>query len=191
MKRPPKKVTMEEARKAHHIRWVMLSQGTSGENGMITLILDMWTDGSGLNFSRFFGIIDFWSTASLQANNQLSRDSGALGSFSQRPLMPQRLTHVWSSTFRSSPAHMASLQESWLKRMHARDIKKKNQLIFKKKKSSYWSCASRCAFAIGIARHQLDVYVKITFCATSSKGVIIIQMPADKTRNIIKIITPK
>lgn len=63
MKRPPKKVTMEEARKAHHIRWPLLSQGTSGENGMITFILDMWMDGSELNFSRFFGIIGFWSPA--------------------------------------------------------------------------------------------------------------------------------
>lgn len=64
MKRPPKKVTMEEARKAHHIRWPLLSQGTSGENGMITFILDMWMDGSGLNLSLFFGITDFWSPAS-------------------------------------------------------------------------------------------------------------------------------
>lgn len=63
MKRPPKKVTMDEARKAHHIRWPLLSQGTSGENGMITLILDMWMDGSGLNLSRFFDIIAFWSLA--------------------------------------------------------------------------------------------------------------------------------
>ena len=61
MKRPPKKVTMDEARKAHHIRWPLLSQGTSGENGMITLILDMWMDGSGLNLSLFFDIIALWS----------------------------------------------------------------------------------------------------------------------------------
>lgn len=59
MKRPPKKVTMEEARKAHHIRWPLLSHGTSGENGMITFILDMWMDGSGLNFSLFLDIFDF------------------------------------------------------------------------------------------------------------------------------------
>lgn len=63
MKRPPKKVTMEEARKAHHIRWPLLSQGTSGENGMMTFILDMWMDGSGLNFS-LFDIIGLWSSAS-------------------------------------------------------------------------------------------------------------------------------
>lgn len=61
MKRPPKKVTMEEARKAHHIRWPLLSQGTSGENGMITFILEMWTEGSGLNLSRFLDIFFFLS----------------------------------------------------------------------------------------------------------------------------------
>lgn len=65
MKRPPKKVTMEEARKAHHIRWPLLSQGTSGENGMITFILDMWMDGSWLNLSLFFDIFAFWTPASL------------------------------------------------------------------------------------------------------------------------------
>ena len=64
MKRPPKKVTMEEARKAHHIRWPLLSQGTSGENGMIISILDIWMDGSGLNLSLVFDIIDSWSCAS-------------------------------------------------------------------------------------------------------------------------------
>lgn len=56
MKRPPKKVTMEEARKAHHIRCPLLSQGTSGENGMMTFILEMWTEGSRLNLSRFLDI---------------------------------------------------------------------------------------------------------------------------------------
>lgn len=45
MKRPPKNVTMEEARKAHHMRCPLLSQGTSGENGMITSILDMRIEG--------------------------------------------------------------------------------------------------------------------------------------------------
>ena len=64
MKRPPKKVTMEEARKAHHIRCPWLSQGTSGEKGMITFILEMWMDGSGVNRSRFFGLIARWSPTS-------------------------------------------------------------------------------------------------------------------------------
>ena len=42
MKRPPKNVTMEEARNAHHMRCPLLSQGTSDENGMTTSsILDM------------------------------------------------------------------------------------------------------------------------------------------------------
>lgn len=106
MKRPPKKVTMDEARKAHHIRWPLLSQGTSGENGMITLILDMWMDGSGLNLSRFFDIIAFWSLAQpppttirkkkkkKNSTGVGGRGSGALGSSSQRPLTPQRLSHV-------------------------------------------------------------------------------------------------
>ncbi|MEQ2279890.1 hypothetical protein AMECASPLE_013906 [Ameca splendens] len=61
MKSPPKKVTMEEARKAHHIRWPLLSHSPSGENGMITFILDMWIEGSGLNFSPFYAIADLWS----------------------------------------------------------------------------------------------------------------------------------
>lgn len=43
MNRPPKKVTMDEARKAHHMRWP-LSHGTSGEYGIITSILDMWIE---------------------------------------------------------------------------------------------------------------------------------------------------
>lgn len=38
IKRPPKKVTMEEARKAHHMRWPFVSQGTSDVYGMITSI---------------------------------------------------------------------------------------------------------------------------------------------------------
>lgn len=100
MKRPPKKVTMDEARKAHHIRWPLLSQGTSGENGIIMLILDMWTDGSGVNFSLFFGIIGAGLTCQPRTANskQKTRDSGALGSSGQRPLMPQRLSHVESTT---------------------------------------------------------------------------------------------
>lgn len=115
MKRPPKKVTMEEARKAHHIRWPLLSQGTSGENGMITFILDIWMDGSGLNFSLFLDIIGFWSPARLlppppttttttqpPPKNNSTGDLSALGSSSQRPLMPQRLSHVKSTTTRSS-----------------------------------------------------------------------------------------
>lgn len=64
MKSPPKKVTMEEARKAHHIRCPLLSHGTSGEKGMITFILDMWIDGSELNFSRFLDMFGSWSPAS-------------------------------------------------------------------------------------------------------------------------------
>lgn len=36
MKSPPKKVTMEEARNAHHMRCPLLSQGTSDEKGMTT-----------------------------------------------------------------------------------------------------------------------------------------------------------
>lgn len=71
MKRPPKKVTMEEARKAHHIRWPLLSQCTSWENGMIISILDMWMDGSGLNLSLFFDIIDSWTPASPKQSTQL------------------------------------------------------------------------------------------------------------------------
>lgn len=43
MNKPPKKVTMDEARNAHHMRWP-LSQGTSGEYGMITSILDIWIE---------------------------------------------------------------------------------------------------------------------------------------------------
>ena len=58
IKRPPKKVTIEEARNAHHMRWPLLSQGTSGEKGMFTCILDMWIeDESGLKWFLFFGII--------------------------------------------------------------------------------------------------------------------------------------
>lgn len=101
MKRPPKKVTMEEARKAHHIRWPLLSQGTSGENGMITFILEIWTEGSGLNFSRFLDIFVFFPpvpgrlpTSTHKESSQSVRDSGAWGSSGQRPLMPQRLSHV-------------------------------------------------------------------------------------------------
>ena len=63
MKRPPKKVTMEEARKAHHIRWPLLSQGTSGEKGMMTFILEIWIEGSWLNFS-LLDIMGHWSPAS-------------------------------------------------------------------------------------------------------------------------------
>lgn len=96
MKRPPKKVTMEEARKAHHIRWPLLSQGTSGENGMITFILEMWTEGSGLNLSRFLDIFFRFlgGCQSPPTRNQVNWDSGAWGSSGQRPLMPQRLSHV-------------------------------------------------------------------------------------------------
>lgn len=67
MKRPPKKVTMEDARKAHHIRWPLLSHGTSDEKGIITFILDMWIEGSGLNFSLLLGIMGFGSAACLQS----------------------------------------------------------------------------------------------------------------------------
>ncbi|KAK9530294.1 hypothetical protein VZT92_011804 [Zoarces viviparus] len=60
---------MEDARKAHHIRWPLLSQGTSEENGMMTFIFDMWMDGSGLNF---FDILGLWSSASaLKQSTQL------------------------------------------------------------------------------------------------------------------------
>ena len=49
MKRPPKNVTMEEARNAHHMRCPLLSQGTSDENGMTTSsILDIKIEESGL-----------------------------------------------------------------------------------------------------------------------------------------------
>ena len=45
MKRPPKKVTMEEARKAHHMRWPRLSHGTSMVTGMMSAsILGSWTE---------------------------------------------------------------------------------------------------------------------------------------------------
>lgn len=48
MKRPPKNVTMEEARNAHHMRCPLLSQGTSEENGMTTSsILDIKIEESG------------------------------------------------------------------------------------------------------------------------------------------------
>lgn len=48
MKRPPKNVTMEEARNAHHMRCPLLSQGTSDENGMTTSsILDIKIEESG------------------------------------------------------------------------------------------------------------------------------------------------
>lgn len=48
MKRPPKNVTMEDARKAHHMRWPLLSQGTSDENGMTTSsILEIKIEESG------------------------------------------------------------------------------------------------------------------------------------------------
>lgn len=48
MKRPPKNVTMEEARNAHHMRWPLLSQGTSDEYGMTTsAILDIKIEESG------------------------------------------------------------------------------------------------------------------------------------------------
>ncbi len=50
MKRPPKNVTMDEARKAHHMRWPLLSQGTSGEKGMIRSIFDIETEESGFLF---------------------------------------------------------------------------------------------------------------------------------------------
>lgn len=44
MKRPPKKVTMDDARKAHHIRWPRLSHGTSMVTGMMSAsILGSWT----------------------------------------------------------------------------------------------------------------------------------------------------
>lgn len=76
MKRPPKKVTMEEARKAHHIRWPLLSQGTSGENGMITFILEMWTEGSGLNLSRF---LDMFSPVPGRLPTSTHKDSSQLG----------------------------------------------------------------------------------------------------------------
>lgn len=90
MKRPPKKVTMEEARNAHHIRWPLLSQGTSGENGMITFILEMWTEGSGLNLSRFLDILCpvSWPLANLHPQGIKSRDSGSWGSSGRRPLTP-------------------------------------------------------------------------------------------------------
>lgn len=104
MKSPPKKVTMEEARKAHHIRWPLLSHGTSGEKGMITFILDMWMDGSGLNFSRFFDIVGF--TCRPPRPHTVSGDSGAPGSSGQRPLMRQRLSHVRSTSSGSPlPSH--------------------------------------------------------------------------------------
>lgn len=102
MKRPPKKVTMEDARKAHHIRWPLLSQGTSGEYGMMTFILEMWMDGSELNLS-LFDILGHWSPRKKKKTtpkNQLKLDSGASGISGQRPLMPQRLSHVKSSAFR-------------------------------------------------------------------------------------------
>lgn len=85
MKRPPKKVTMEDARKAHHIRWPLLSQGTSGENGMITFILDMWMDGSGLNFSLFFDIFDFWSPASLHPQQSIQLGFRRFGELQPAP----------------------------------------------------------------------------------------------------------
>lgn len=48
MKRPPKNVTMEEARNAHHMRCPLLSQGTSEEKGMTTSsILDIKIEDSG------------------------------------------------------------------------------------------------------------------------------------------------
>lgn len=48
MKRPPKNVTMEDARNAHHMRCPLLSQGTSDENGMTTSsILDIKIEESG------------------------------------------------------------------------------------------------------------------------------------------------
>lgn len=48
MKRPPKNVTMEEARNAHHMRCPLLSQGTSDEKGMTTSsILDIKIEESG------------------------------------------------------------------------------------------------------------------------------------------------
>lgn len=97
MKRPPKKVTMEEARKAHHIRWPLLSQGTSGENGMITFILEMWTEGSGLNLSRFLDIFFARILEGCQpppTRNQVDWDSGSWGSSGQRPPVPQRPGHV-------------------------------------------------------------------------------------------------
>lgn len=57
IKRPPKNVTMDEARKAHHMRWPLLSHGTSGENGMITSILDMETEESWL-FGKILVILE-------------------------------------------------------------------------------------------------------------------------------------
>ncbi|KAK2499097.1 hypothetical protein MC885_020232 [Smutsia gigantea] len=45
IKRPPKKVTMEEARNAHHMRWPRLSHGTSMVTGMMSAsILGSWTE---------------------------------------------------------------------------------------------------------------------------------------------------
>lgn len=105
MKRPPKKVTMEEARKAHHIRWPLLSQGTSGENGMITFILEMWTEGSGLNLSRFLDIFFLGSRTAASLHPQDIKSTGiqALGGApASAPRCPSGPAMFKSSAGRSS-----------------------------------------------------------------------------------------
>lgn len=110
MKRPPKKVTMEEARKAHHIRWPLLSQGTSGENGMITFILEMWTEGSGLNLSRFLDIFfGSWTAASLHPQEIKSTRNQALGGApASAPRCPIGSAMFKSPTGRSSAVSSGS-----------------------------------------------------------------------------------